>query len=145
IHLDAGNEAALRTVRLFSLPVGPDAPVLGGAWEQQRAVAADDPRVWEKALRRLAAAFGGASCALVAPLAVGGQRYGLLVALLERRSLFIDDEGALLALLAEQAALAIEGSQLYVELRQRDAERAELVERLREQNAALEEATRLKS
>ncbi|HEV8634245.1 MAG TPA: response regulator, partial [Chloroflexota bacterium] len=145
IHFDAGNEAALRTVRLFSLPVGPDAPVLGRAWEQQRALAADDPRVWGRALSRLAAAFGGASCALVAPLAVGDQRYGLLIALLERGSLFVDDEVALLALLAEQAALALEGSQLYVELRQRAAERAELVARLREQNAALEEATRLKS
>src|SRR5207245_774162 len=60
-----------------------------------------------------------------------GGKYGLLVVFFDRHSVFLDDELGLLAALAVQAALAIAGAQL--------------LERLKDQNTALEEASRLKS
>jgi signal transduction histidine kinase/DNA-binding response OmpR family regulator len=145
LHLDPASATVLQTARLFRLrPEAADSP-LATAWRGRRAVAAADPARWDADLSRLAGAFGGASCALVAPLAVSGRAYGLLVVLLERASLFVEDEAALLALLADQAALAVESGQLYAEAARRAQERAELAERLQQQNTELEEATRLKS
>jgi signal transduction histidine kinase/DNA-binding response OmpR family regulator len=145
LHLDPVNGAALRAADVLELTPGRGDAALARAWSSGKALAAADPATWDDDLRRAADAFGGASCALIAPLAASDRLYGVLIVLMERASLFAEDEAAMLAVLADQAALAIENGQLYAEAARRARERAELAERLQQQNAQLEEATRLKS
>ncbi|TAK25021.1 MAG: hybrid sensor histidine kinase/response regulator [Chloroflexota bacterium] len=145
VHRAADNRAALEASRLAVITLGEDAPLLTRAWRSQTVVLADRPREWGGELRRVSQAFGGASCALIAPLVASGRTHGLLLVLFDRPSLFVEDEAALLSVLAEQAAIAVESGQLFLEAERRAIEAADLAEQLGRQNAALEEATRLKS
>ncbi len=86
-------------------------PNINHAWLEQQPVVAP-AQSWGPGLEPLAAAAGGAQCALVVPLAANRRCYGVLIVFLERGPLFVEDELPLLSLLAEQAALAIEASEL---------------------------------
>jgi signal transduction histidine kinase/DNA-binding response OmpR family regulator len=86
-------------------------PNINRAWLEQQPVVAP-AQSWGPGLGPLAAAAGGAQCALVVPIAANRRCYGVLIVFLERGPLFVEDELPLLSLLAEQAALAIEASEL---------------------------------
>ncbi|MBV8087132.1 MAG: response regulator, partial [Chloroflexi bacterium] len=88
-------------------------PDVGVAWRENKPLATTEPRRWGTALRPLAEAAGGAHTALVAPLSAHNARYGVLIVLLEQRSLFVEDELDLLSAFAEQAALAMEAGRLF--------------------------------
>jgi signal transduction histidine kinase/CheY-like chemotaxis protein len=127
VHVDPENRRRLEPAGVPDAELGPTNPVLTRAWRERRGLAATDP-AWGPSLRGLAAAFGGASAALIAPLLVAGEPRGLLVVLTRGGSLFPDDDVRLLSILAEQAALAIESGRLYVEARGRAAERQALLD-----------------
>jgi signal transduction histidine kinase/CheY-like chemotaxis protein len=99
-------------MNLDPLPLGPVSPILDRAWRSQRAVVARDPNAWGAPLKGLAQAFGGARGALIAPLTAGEQAYGLVIVLVERGVLFVEDDVAILGILAEQTALAMERRRL---------------------------------
>ena len=130
-HLEGAGAPLLAGAQLPEIAPGDEAALLSRVWQERKPIATSDPSTWGTALRSLAAAVGGAGSALIAPLAAGEQPYGCVVVLLERRALFLDDDLAVLALLAEEAALSVT--------------QAELVSQLRRQNVALAEASRLKS
>lgn len=128
IQADAENRAVLEAAGITRVSRGLDSAVIMQAWDQQRAVAADDEGEWGSELRRLAEAFGGARAALMAPLATGGQPHGLVIVLFERRPLFPDDELALLTMLANQAAVALEVGELYSQAQREAAQRQVLLD-----------------
>jgi signal transduction histidine kinase/CheY-like chemotaxis protein len=95
-----------------TLTVPQDAPALIRAWHDQQPIASSQPETWGPDLRAIAAAVGGVRAALISPLLASGRAFGLFVVLADRASLFIEDDLAVLAVLADQAALAIEGLRL---------------------------------
>ncbi len=102
---------------LIAPPGDKAAPALADAFARQRPV--------------LAPSASRSGMVLAAPMTARGRRIGALGVELPRASLFAEDDLELAALLAEQAALILDGARLYAEL-----EAA---------NRQLEEATRAKS
>jgi signal transduction histidine kinase/CheY-like chemotaxis protein len=92
-----------------------EAPALARAWRGHQPIAANRPEAWGVGLRTIADAVGGVRGALIAPLIASSRIYGLFVVLTDRDSPFADDDLAVLAVLAEQAALAIERLRLLEE------------------------------
>ncbi len=125
LYPDPEKGAALVAAGLDTLELGEPSPTCTTAWHERRSVIAESP------FPRFAGAFGGASKALVSPLIAYGRRYGLLIVLFDQQAVFFRDEMELVSMMADQAAFAIAGQQL--------------LERLEQQNAALEAASRLKS
>jgi signal transduction histidine kinase/DNA-binding response OmpR family regulator len=131
VHTDPVFGTTLAAAGVTQLRPGSDNPVITAAWLAQRPTSAGARRSWGAPLRRLAEAFGGAQSALIAPLRADGEPYGLLLVFLWRGPFFVDDDLAVLSLLADEAGLSLA--------------QARLVEQLRQRNAALAEASRLKS
>src|SRR5262249_17490539 len=109
IHVGARGRAALEKAGIESLSI--DAPALREAWERRRPLGSIDREDWGEGLRALGAVVN-ARAALVAPLVANRHRYGLFVVLVERASPFVDDDLAVLEVLADQAAVAIDVRQL---------------------------------
>jgi signal transduction histidine kinase len=101
--------------QLRTLSLDKRSPMLMAVWRTKEcvAVAADEDLGWE--LHQLTDAMQ-AGAVLMAPLATSRRRYGVFVVFVNRPSLFADDDLAVLGMLAEQAALAIEGRQLVEEI-----------------------------
>jgi PAS domain S-box-containing protein len=98
--LKRGNVSALALDR---------SPALHAAWRQRECVALSASDDWGWELRELAIALDVRG-ALIAPLVAGDRTYGVFIVFVNRASLFVDDDLAVLAVLADQAALALEGS-----------------------------------
>jgi signal transduction histidine kinase len=93
----------------------PDAPGRFLAMKEQRPVVThDDPR----RPQRMAEPFReqGLCFTLQAPITAGGQRFGVLAAFSRRASLFVDDDLALLELLAGHTAIVLEHRRLFDEV-----------------------------
>lgn len=88
--------------------------VLSSVWQRGvcTSIGAQDDWGWE--LRRLADAMN-ARAALLAPLRAGDRSYGIFIVFINRSSPFVDDDLAVLGVLADQAALAIESAKLLEE------------------------------
>ncbi|HLG68925.1 MAG TPA: response regulator [Chloroflexota bacterium] len=130
VRPDSTNQDVLKRMDVESLPMDGSGPLILRAWHERHNIASSSPENWGPELRRLSAAYGNARSVLVSPLATQGHLHGLLVVFFATRSLFFESK-LLLDAMAEQAALAIVETQM--------------VARLREQNSALEAASRLKS
>ena len=112
VHADAHSGRAMAAAGVKTLTVPHDAPALIRAWRDQQPIASSQPETWGPDLRAIADAVGGVRAALISPLLASGRAFGLFVVLADRASLFIEDDLAVLAVLADQAALAIEGLRL---------------------------------
>jgi signal transduction histidine kinase/CheY-like chemotaxis protein len=112
VHADAHSGRAMAAAGVNSLTMPQDAPALIRAWRDQQPIATSHPEAWGPELRAIADAVGGVRAALISPLIASGRAYGLFVVLADRVSPFVDDDLAVLAVLADQAALAIEGLRL---------------------------------
>ncbi|MHB8619349.1 MAG: response regulator [Chloroflexota bacterium] len=128
VHLDPLNRAGLEEAGATEIDMAAASPVVARAWRERRPAVNDDPAAWGPWLRTLAGAFGGWKSALFSPLEAHGRLYGLLIVLLEQRSLFVEDALESLAALAEQAALAIESSRLYEEAQRGGSQRQALLD-----------------
>jgi signal transduction histidine kinase/CheY-like chemotaxis protein len=112
LHADSGSKRALAEAGITALELAADAPALMRAWHDQQPIATSHPEDWGPGLRAIAGAVGGVRAALISPLIASGRAYGLFVVLANRVSPFVEDDLAILSVLAEQAALAIEGLRL---------------------------------
>ena len=112
LHADSYSGQALEAAGVNSLSLLPEAPALMRAWHDQQPIATSHPESWGPGLRAIAEAVGGVRAALISPLIASGRNYGLFIVLADRVSPFADDDLAVLAVLADQAALAIEGVRL---------------------------------
>ena len=91
-----------------------DAPGRAVAYKEQRpAITYDDQRGPHKMASQITSQ--GLRFTLQAPITAGAQRFGMLVAFGERRSIFLEDDLALLQLLADQAAVILAHRRLYEE------------------------------
>ncbi|HLQ33376.1 MAG TPA: ATP-binding protein [Chloroflexota bacterium] len=126
IRTDPANRAALAASQMTTIELGSANPMITSAWRQRRPLAAD-AKDWGPTLRAIGSAFGGASSALLCPIAAHEVFYGLLIVLSDRRSPFVADELELLPIFAEQAALAIEGGQSYLAAQRNADERQALL------------------
>ncbi len=88
-----------------------DEGVAGTVWRSGRARAASDFTLFGPTETRLAGAVG-ATALLAVPIARAGRTRGVLAVFLRRPPLFASDDLQLLALLADQAALALENAEL---------------------------------
>jgi signal transduction histidine kinase/CheY-like chemotaxis protein len=132
VHLDPESRESLATLAaLGELKIGDDDPQLTHITQVRQPFLAGNPKEWGPQLRRLAEAAGGAGSAVLAPVVADGRQYGAVVVFFQRHPLFLEDDLPVLALLADEAAVALALGGLF--------------DRLRESNAALEEASRLKS
>jgi signal transduction histidine kinase len=108
----------------------PSEGIMIAAWREQRPRFARRPGDMSAEGRRLAEVVG-ASSLMAVPVATLERKWGLLVVFMRRSPLFADDDLSLLALFAEQAALAIDQHALLVE-------QQSLVEDLRARTGQLE-------
>ena len=125
---DPENKAALLAAGLETIELGDDVPGLTEVWRERRAAVVPTPL---RRGRQANESWGGAAKALVAPLIAHGELHGLLVVAMDASAVFLHEELELLNILADQGAAAIAGAQL--------------MERLEQQNEALQAASRLKS
>jgi PAS domain S-box-containing protein len=114
LHADAVARAALDRTNISTLTVDGRSPSLQSAWRTKNPVAIGPADDWGWELRHVAEAMQ-ASGVLIAPLVAGGHTYGLFIVFVSRASLFAADDLAVLGVLADQAALAIQGRQLLEE------------------------------
>jgi len=112
LHADPTSGRALEAAGVNCLSLQPEAPALMRAWHDQQPIATSHPETWGPGLRAIANEVGGVRAALISPLIASGRAYGLFVVLADRVSPFVDDDLAVLGVLADQAALAIEGLRL---------------------------------
>ncbi|MGH2459892.1 MAG: histidine kinase dimerization/phospho-acceptor domain-containing protein, partial [Chloroflexota bacterium] len=117
--------------------LAPNDGVIGRAWRDGRPSAARSVDELGEEDRQLARS-AGANSVLAVPVATKDRNWGVLVTFLPRGALFAADDLSLLALLAEQSALALHRAELF-------ARQRELVEQLQRTNQELERASRLKS
>jgi signal transduction histidine kinase len=108
--------------------------IMARAWKERRPTAARRPDHLSPEGKRLASQVGATSL-LAVPIQTAERAWGLLIVLLQRSLLFPDDDLGLLALLCEQAAMALEQLAL---VREQQA----LVADLRERSGQLEAANR---
>ena len=114
LYSDARGRAALRETGIDVLTLE-RSPALSSASKTRACVAVGSKDDWGWELRALGEALH-ARGALLAPLVAGEHRYGLFVVFVSRASLFVNDDLAVLSVLAEQAALALEGGTLVEEI-----------------------------
>ncbi|MEA2641513.1 MAG: hypothetical protein QOF51_2907 [Chloroflexota bacterium] len=145
IHADPESRALLAAAGLDYLDVNEHTPALYQAIHARHPVVATRSTLWGPELERLAGALGGAVAATIVPIAAGDATFGVLIICFSRSQIFIQDGATLLRMLAEQAAIVLETNRLYDVARHQAADRAQLVQQLEEQNARLEDASRLKS
>jgi signal transduction histidine kinase/ActR/RegA family two-component response regulator len=112
LHADAYSGRALEAAGATSLSLDQEAPALMRAWHDQQPIATSQPESWGPCLRAIADAVGGVRAALISPLIASGRVYGLFIVLADRVSPFVEDDLAVLAVLADQGALAIEALRL---------------------------------
>jgi len=106
------DSGGLRFAAPAPLELDPDAPgPVGAAWSAQTARLATGGLDTDPALLALAGRPTPAA-ALAAPITAGERRLGVLVTWAPRAPLFADDDLALLALLADQAAVILESRAL---------------------------------
>jgi signal transduction histidine kinase/CheY-like chemotaxis protein len=101
---------------------------LESVWRDLRPVVAARRDGWGRELERLANASGGAQTALVAPMAAHDRPQGLLIVFLDHRTIFLEDDLAVLKMLADQAAAEVESSNLYRSAQQVAGSRQSLLE-----------------
>lgn len=116
VHPDAGTPDTLIGEEAATMRLGDDTPFLREAWTGQRPSVIHRRPLVDAGLDRLVEAFGGAETVVLHPILAHGRIEGLVVLLLLRGALFLEEDLSLLALLCEQTALAIEDSRNYVEL-----------------------------
>ena len=92
-----------------------DESLAARAFIEQRALRTSDS---EASSRRLPAEHrrSGLSFVLTAPMTVGERRLGVVAVVVARRSTFVDDDLALLQLLADQAGVVLEHRRLFAEV-----------------------------
>jgi signal transduction histidine kinase/CheY-like chemotaxis protein len=110
LHADPATTAQLQIAKVGSLTLN-RSPVLSQAWRTGSCLAAgpDDDWGWEL---NCIADVTGARALMIAPLVAGERAHGVFIVLVERASLFVSDDLAILAVLADQASLAIESARL---------------------------------
>ena len=108
LHVDSLSAGVMQTAGVGSVVVDGQAPALARAWREHQPIAASRPESWGAGLQTIAEAVGGVRGALIAPLIASSRIYGLFLVLTDRDSPFADDDLAVLAVLAEQAALSLE-------------------------------------
>src|SRR5438445_164219 len=108
LHVDSLSAGVMQTAGVDSVVVDGQAPALARAWREHQPIAASQPASWGAGLQTIAEAVGGVRGALIAPLIASSRIYGLFLVLTDRDSPFADDDLAVLAVLAEQAALSLE-------------------------------------
>lgn len=91
---------------------------LSRAWHRLEPVVLTDSANWGSALSELARLVEDARAVLIAPLVAHDDPQGLLIVMLDRRTTFLDDDLAVLTMLADQAAASIENSALYAKSQQ---------------------------
>ncbi len=111
----------------------------GRAWQTLRPALARNVTELAPDSAQLAATIQ-AQALMAIPIITVEHTWGVLVVLLQRSSLFPDDDMDLLALFAEQSALALEQAQLLNEQKTLLGEQQKLVEQLRERTGQLEES-----
>jgi signal transduction histidine kinase len=111
-----------------------NAGTIGRAWLEKRPAFARNPFDLSPQGKKLAQPLG-AEALYAIPIVLDRVSWGILVVLLQRSPLFADDDIELLALFAEQTALALEQWRLL-------HEQTELVGRLREQTSRMEAANK---
>jgi PAS domain S-box-containing protein len=111
LHADPATRNVLAQASIERLTLDGRSPALERAWKQGSCLAIGPADDWGSELQRLAQVFG-ARGALIAPLTGSGKTYGVLIVFVGRASLFAADDLAVLEVLADQAALAIEARQL---------------------------------
>ena len=89
---------------------------LGSGQPLEVAAALTEAEVLQRPVMASIGAAGRREALLAAPVTARGRRIGALAARLRRPPLFADDELELVALLADQAALILDGSRLYADL-----------------------------
>jgi signal transduction histidine kinase/DNA-binding response OmpR family regulator len=127
LHAENVTREILNSLGLTDIDCGPQNALLHRAWTQGTPLQATTWAAWDPALRQLAEAVGGAKSCLMTPLDLPAGPCGLAIAFLERWPLFLDDDLNLLALMAKQCALVVEGTQMYGEMQQRAGEREALL------------------
>ncbi len=130
LHAGTPQRAVLHGIGVQAIPTGSENRLIHQAWSERKAAQASDPAIWGPDLRNLASAFGGAECCIITPVALPTGSYGLMIALLERWPLFLDDDLDLLTLISRQCALAVEEVQRYAEATRRSNELQNLVDLL---------------
>lgn len=139
VHHDSGTRAILEAAGIHEVMVEPDRMWLLLKLIQQGPQAIQlTPD--QELLHRLAGLFGGAGTALMVPIAADGECFGTMVVFVERGLLFADDDLALLALLAHQAALALDESRQFAAMQRLVAERETLLKQAQASNVELEQA-----
>jgi signal transduction histidine kinase len=120
-----------------------DGPVVTRAWKEGRSVVTQSVNELGPASRQLAQTLD-ATALLAVPIATPQRTWGVLVVLQRRGSLFSSDDLALLEILAEQCAIALDNAELVREQERRALEERRLVVQLESANEQLEAAnTRL--
>jgi signal transduction histidine kinase/CheY-like chemotaxis protein len=113
LHTDPAAAKVLEVLKISTLDVD-RSPALDSVWRTRTGVALGSADDWGWELRQIGEALA-VHGALIAPLVAGDRMYGVFIAFITRASLFVADDLAVLGVLADQAALAIEGRMLMEE------------------------------
>lgn len=108
--------------------LGGAADPLARSWRELKPVLLTDGDDWGTELADLARPVPGARAVLIAPLVAHDNPQGLLIVVLDRRTTFLEDDLAVLTMLADQAAASIENSELFARSQQDAATRQQLLE-----------------
>ncbi len=128
IYPDPTNRDQLEAANIATLQVGSRSPDLTRAWRELRPVTCGGTGAWDEDVTRLANALGGARACLIAPLIAQGTARGVIIVFQNQRTLFLEDDLALLTMLADQAVLALESSRLFQESQQELATRQAMLD-----------------
>lgn len=120
-----GDAQILRFANAPPVALGPEPTVASRAFVQQRPIFAVDAPVHDRA-RSTGDQALGACAILAAPITAGDRRLGVLLLSAERTPVFAEDDLELVRLLADQAAVVLEGRLLIDDLARLQA-RAEAV------------------
>jgi signal transduction histidine kinase/CheY-like chemotaxis protein len=111
LYTDPIGRSALEQTHISTLTLD-RSPALSHVWRTNARVILGPSDSWGFELSQLGEAME-AQGALVAPLVAGDRTYGVVIVLVNRASLFAPDDLAVLSVLADQAALAIEWRTLF--------------------------------
>jgi GAF domain-containing protein len=128
LHLDAiaGSYPGLAEDPLIDLSDRTDP--LTEVWHEHAPVVFSTRERRSTQVQRIDDAVGGSRSALIAPLMASGEPVGLVIALLDRRTAFLDDDCEVLTMLAERAGAGIQNRRLFEAARQDAVNRQLLLE-----------------
>ncbi len=119
LYAGSAVRATMHSIGVDTITTGPENPLIHQAWSERKAAQASDPSLWGADLRNVATALGGAESCITTPFEHPTGVCGLMIALVERWPLFLEDDLDLLTLMAGQCARAIEEVQTYTEATRR--------------------------